>query len=443
MRSLPRRLPLAATLFVCGTSLAHSPAEGTALQWYTTDGGQELIVRTNRGVLVHSAASGRTRFICNEAYGASGSEVVPFERTALGVFVASYAGGLALGRADLCHFEPVDAAFRQRTLASFSGTRGFPTRLYALTLPTDTDHGELYASDDGGRHFTGRATTSAFATSLVAAPSDPEILYVAQLELTDPFAPVAQIAVSGDGGRSFRERALVLEDHEFRTFVLAVDARDPSRVFARTQGRNATDPERLLASSDGGKSWQTLFVGLGPLSLAIEERTGSLFLGARDGLYRSEEGPVDFRRTATRVERVGCLTFQDGALYACAYDGEFGVFISQDGAKSLQPYLRFRDVRAEPHCPVDSQVATRCREAFDHWNAEHGVAPGAPVAEPLPQAPGLPESVHERASDASGCAVEPGAAGKGSCWPILGLAVVACRRRWRARRSSGLSPEQR
>src|SRR6202167_3169577 len=122
-------------------------------------------------------------------------------------------------------------------------------------------NGGVWKSDDYGRTWTpifdSQPTGSIGA--IAVAPSDPSVIYVASGEgLQRPDLSVGNgIYKSTDAGRSWTH--LGLRDGQ-QIPALAIDPRDPNRVFAAVLGHPyAPSPERgLFRSTDGGQSWQKI-----------------------------------------------------------------------------------------------------------------------------------------------------------------------------------------
>src|SRR3984893_3186408 len=119
--------------------------------------------------------------------------------------------------------------------------------------------GGVWESDDYGRiwnHIFDSQPTQSIG-AIAVAPSDPNIIYVASGEgLHRPDLSVGNgIYKSTDAGKTWTHLGLV--DGQ-QIPALAVDPRDPNRVFAAVLGHPyGPNPERgVYRSTDGGQSWQ-------------------------------------------------------------------------------------------------------------------------------------------------------------------------------------------
>jgi photosystem II stability/assembly factor-like uncharacterized protein len=184
-------------------------------------------------------------------------------------------------------------------------------------------NGGVWKSDDYGRTWTpifdNQPTQSIGA--IAVAPSDPNIIYVASGEgLQRPDLSVGNgIYKSIDAGRTWTHLGLRAGQ---QIPALAVDPRDPNRLFAAVLGHpyGANEERGIFRSSDGGQSWEKV--------LYIDENTGgsdiAMDLSDPDVLYASlweaRQGPWEF-----------------GNEYAGAHGG---IFKSTDGGKTWRKLMK-------------------------------------------------------------------------------------------------------
>ncbi len=204
--------------------------------------------------------------------------------------------------------------FRGGRTRALAGVPGDPAVLYIGVC-----NGGVWRSDDYGRTwepiFDGQPTQSIGA--IAVAPSDPKTIYVGSGEgLQRPDLSVGDgIYKSTDGGATWTH--LGLRDGQ-QIPALAVDPRDPSRVFAAVLGHPyGPNPERgLFRSTDGGETWEKV-----------------LFLDDDTGAYDVDIDPAD--------PNVVYATFWQGRQapweYGNAYGGgNGGIFKSTDGGTTWQ-----------------------------------------------------------------------------------------------------------
>ncbi len=123
-------------------------------------------------------------------------------------------------------------------------------------------------------------------------------------------------------------------------------------------------PERLIRSTDGGETWETVLEVRGEIS-AMTFHRGDAFVGVPNtpdadlhGLWRSADG-VLFEQLRADLS-VGCLRSEGDTLYACASDfaDGFAVGRSVDRGLSFEPVFRLSELRGPVVC--DAARAETC-----------------------------------------------------------------------------------
>jgi len=215
---------------------------------------------------------------------------------------------------------------RWRLIGPFRGGRtraaaGVPTQPNVFYI--GAVNGGVWKSDDYGRTwnaiFDSQPTQSIGA--IAVAPSDPEIVYAATGEgLQRPDLSVGDgIYKSVDGGKTWTHLGLS-EGQQIP--ALAVDPRDPNRVFAAVLGHPyGPNQERgIFRSGDGGATWQKVLYkdeNTGGSDVAIDpshpdvvyaslwqSRLGpwednNSFEGTAGGLFKSTDGGNTWRKLTT------------------------------------------------------------------------------------------------------------------------------------------------
>jgi photosystem II stability/assembly factor-like uncharacterized protein len=258
---------------------------------------------------------------------------------------------------------------RWRTIGPFRGGR---TRA-AAGVPSQPNlfyvgavNGGVWKSDDYGRTWNpifDQEPTQSIGAIAVAA-SNPNIIYVGSGEgLHRPDLSVGNgIYKSADAGKTWTH--LGLDDGQ-QIPGLAVDPRDPNRVFAAVLGHPyGPNGERgLYRSTDGGQSWKKVIAGdenTGASDVEIdpsnpdvvyagmwEAREGpwednNEFNGAHGGLLKSTDGGSSWHPLTNGLPKdlaqiyVAIAPSNPRRLYAtvAAASGKLGVYRSDDGGES-------------------------------------------------------------------------------------------------------------
>jgi photosystem II stability/assembly factor-like uncharacterized protein len=222
-------------------------------------------------------------------------------------------------------------------------------------------NGGLWQTRDAGRTwqplFDAQPTQSIGAIAL--APSDPNIIYVASGEgLRRPDLSVGNgIYRSADGGRTWARGGL--NDGQ-QIPELAVDPRDPNRLFAAVLGHpyGPNEQRGIYRSRDGGVSWERVLykdADTGGSAVAIDpahpdtvyaalwqSRLGpwedkNEFQGTNGGLFKSTDGGTTWRRLSTGLpDNLTQVNFSIAAsapqrIYAVAGTTEPGDYQSAAG----------------------------------------------------------------------------------------------------------------
>jgi photosystem II stability/assembly factor-like uncharacterized protein len=202
--------------------------------------------------------------------------------------------------------------FRGGRTRAATGVPGQPNVFYIGQV-----NGGVWKSDDYGRSwnpiFDEQPTQSIGA--IAVAPSDPNIVYVASGEgLQRPDLSVGDgIYKSNDAGKTWTH--LGLRDGQ-QIPALAIDPRDPNRVFAAVLGHpyGANEERGIFRSSDGGATWEKVLykdVNTGASDIEIDPSNPDVLYAC---LWRARQGP-----------------WEDGNSYGGAGGG---IFKSTDGGST-------------------------------------------------------------------------------------------------------------
>src|SRR6267154_4297280 len=285
-------------------------------------------------------------------------------------------GGLA-GVAVAQHYPPgVYQEFAWRMIGPLRGGR---TRAVAgvTSQPSvfyvGAVNGGVWKTDDAGRTwrpiFDAQPTQSIGA--LAVAPSDPKVIYVGSGEgLHRPDLSVGNgIYRSADGGKTWVHLAL---DDAQQIPDLAVDSKDPNRVFAAVLGHpfGPSAGRGIYRSVDGGRTWIPVLQrgeNTGGSSVKIDPNDanvvyaalwnarsgpwedGNVYNGTAGGLYKSTDGGEHWRSLRNGLPEnlsqidIAAAPSRPGRLYAMVATttpGDYssavglGIYRSEDGGEN-------------------------------------------------------------------------------------------------------------
>jgi len=251
--------------------------------------------------------------------------------------------------------------FRGGRTRAAAGVPGQPNVFYIGQV-----NGGVWKSDDYGRTwnpiFDHESTQSIGAVA--AAPSDPNVIYVSSGEgLHRPDLSVGNgIYKSTDAGKTWTH--LGMRDGQ-QIPALAVDPRDPNRVFAAVLGHpyGPSQERGIYRSTDGGQNWQRVIAkdeNTGGSDVQIDPANpdvvyasmwevregpwedGNEFNGAGGGLFKSTDGGSTWHALTSGLPKdlsqiyVAIAPSDSRRLYAtlATASGKLGVYRSDDAGDS-------------------------------------------------------------------------------------------------------------
>jgi len=285
----------------------------------------------------------------------------------IGVFAFALVVLVAFGNAQIP--ENTYQEMRWRMIGPFRGGR---TRA-ATGVPSQPNvfyigqvNGGVWKSDDYGRTWTpifDRESSQSIG-AIAVAPSDPNIIYVASGEgLHRPDLSVGDgVYKSNDAGKTWTH--VGLRDGQ-QIPALAIDPRDPNRVFAAVLGHpyGPNEERGLFRSTDGGQSWQKVIykdentgasdVQIDPVNPDVvyasmwEAREGpwednNEFNGTGGGLFKSVDGGNTWHPLTNGLPKdlaqiyVAIALSDPGRLYATlgTASGALAVYRSDDAGEN-------------------------------------------------------------------------------------------------------------
>jgi photosystem II stability/assembly factor-like uncharacterized protein len=322
-----------------------------------------LLVRTTFGFVQTRDGGARWDWICEMAVGYGGVEDPFVGIVSDGSLLAGVFHGLNVSRDLGCNWQFVGGALDDRYAVDLSVDRARPDHAIALLsngLSASTFLTQVFESADDGATWTQAGVDlpgDVVGVTLDAAPSDPSILYLTGR--TDMPAYTGVIERSYDRGGSWEELPIPGADGTHSPYLGAVDPLDPALIYVRLDG----DPvDSLLASRDGGETWETAFVGEGSLlGFAISPDGARVLVGGpTDGIWGADRDTLEFEK----ISSVGpkCLTWVEGGLFACGdqFKDSFTVGVSQDEGKTFTSLMLLADVCGPLACPGDSGLTMQC-----------------------------------------------------------------------------------
>lgn len=283
------------------------------------------------------------------------------------LFAACFAPCFLFGQANPALFEK---ALEWRMIGPHRGGRtvgavGVPQQ--PNTFYIGVNNGGVWKTTDAGRTwlpiFDEQPTGS--VGDVAVAPSDPNVLYVASGEgLQRPDLSVGNgVYKSTDGGNSWTNTGL---REALQIGGLAIDPRDPNRVFAAVLGHPyGPNAERgVYRSANGGKSWERVLFrdeNTGAIQVTIDPNNPAVvyadlwesrlapwengqWQGEGSGLWKSTDGGNTWRQLtkglptpAEGLGRIGfCIAPSDSkCLYATVDAGKNGgIYRSDDAGES-------------------------------------------------------------------------------------------------------------
>ena len=413
-------LALAATGSIARPALGNGrfPASGQIA--ITGDDDAHLAVRTTFGLVVSNDAAATWSWVCEPAVGYSGQEDPAIAWASESAIVAATSEGLSASSDHGCAFAFAVPDESMVDVAAL-GDRALAVSRKGANAPA------AFTSSDGGATWVraGEFPLAFVPATIELAPSDPLRVYASGSLFGA--SQKAVLFVSTDGAASFEMHEIPTATSADVPYVSAVDPLDAARVYLRIDGQAE---DTLAVSSDGGGSFETLFVAPSPLlGFALSPDGTELAVGGKDlGVWT---GPSS-SEALTKVSEVGakCLRWTDKGLYACgdeARDG-FTVGLSIDAGRSFVPSFHLSQLCGPLACEAGSSVSEECASAWPAQRELLGV-----VACGVVSSTSSTSSSGGSASPSGGscdCAASARASGLASPWlAAFALALLAARRR--------------
>ncbi len=382
----PRTTALCLTLtalWPVPSAFAHAPPQVLRIVWKNE---RELVLVTNRGLMFGDLERKSFRLMCGEALHLNVGEQPQIAYRADGTLLAATSYGLFVANDDKgCGWTPV-APLTDLFVPTLTQLSTGPDVLVASTF--GKDQSAIWLTRDGGRTWSTLSALSGedYTRSLLAAPQDSSRLYATgtQLIRTPMTAQVQYVARSRDGGQTWERTEHTLQEGELSLTLLAVHPTQNDVLLVRADSASpGLVSERLLVSSDGGRTFRTGLTALSVAAAAFAEDGSAAWAAGNEGLWKSGTGLDDFQRVGS-AEHLSCVEQTHGRLWACGhYAGSKalldGVGSAPIDAAAFDPFLDFTEVTALVDCDADSVTSKMCALPWQDYQVE--VLLGAAMAD--------------------------------------------------------------
>jgi photosystem II stability/assembly factor-like uncharacterized protein len=293
--------------------------------------------------------------------------------------------GLYLSSDGGSHWQAIGAELSGIPVFGLTSDPGNPAHLLIAT----GDGGSR--SDDGGTTWqplggldpiTAQANRASFlqtSSSIVRAPSDPNVVY---LERQSGLFEHHGLSRSRDGGITWQAARQELQGSDYllngiRT--LTVDPANPDQIYAGIdlQSKPSDQPPYdvisggIYRSSDGGDSWQHWgnglrdFNGMEPQvqSIVIDPKnTSTFYAGTQQTVFKSTDGGSHWKTARRGLGTLGAniLAIDPSNTRRLFAGTRRGIYHSQDGGASWQPLNPGQDLEN----PLDNWLLKRSADGF-------------------------------------------------------------------------------
>jgi photosystem II stability/assembly factor-like uncharacterized protein len=384
-----------------------------------------LVLRATFGILDSRDGGSHWTWICEQAVGYMGDPGLLVLRG--GDLLAAYFGAIGISSAGGCSWTTVLLNEDTRFPVDVTVNPGDPSHAWVLTTTVD-ERQHITLLDVDGTHAIPTTVADGFIPStLEAAPSRPERIYVMGADA----AFKAIVYFSDDTGQSWQSSLIPIYD-TLPMYISAVDPRDPDTLYVRADGAAS---DHLLVSHDRGKTWLDAFtLDAEMLGFALSpDGTRVAVGGPGAGIHVANAADLQFAAAAP-VQSVRCLTWTARGLFACAQESLDGwtVALSTNDAQSFTPLWHVKDL-VPLECGPTTSTGAACPSPWLDVSSTIGadVAPTDGSAAPAPS----------NASRSGGsCGLSSGEHGRWLAPFSLTALTLACASRRASRRRRGTTP---
>lgn len=318
---------------------------------------EQIILVTNFGLIFSEDAGRSWQFSCEQSLSAYAGPYLLGAPPSSRIYAIASGSGLIYSDDDSCSWQAARGSLTNVLPYAFALDPSDSKHVYVIGVPRDDLHGResIYASDDGGLTFGEPIFTaperSALLTVLVA-PNQPRTLYATLFSAPENHPSLLR---SDDRGEHWEVVANLVDSLGANPFeLLAIDADDPRKLFARVLGASA---EALAISDDGGMSFVQRAEIPGKLKAFLKLASGTMLVGGTAGTvavaFRSSDGGLSFEAWP-EAPHVHALAERNGKLYIAAdnfLDG-YAIAESDDEGLSIEPLTGFKGVSGVKSCVI-------------------------------------------------------------------------------------------
>ena len=409
---------------------------------------RDILLATNFGVMSTEDGGATWQWTCEQPETSMGALYGLGPPPANRLFSISPDVGLAVSSDGACTWRRAGGAVADLLTSDYFADPSDPSRVLAIaTAPEDAGTGgaSVLVSNDGGESFDPspmfQAPEGAALLAVEIARSDPRVVVVAMLLAGSHPALVR----TDDAGASWTTIDVepALGPNPVR--IIAVDALDPNLITLRV---NAPGGDVLAVSHDGGASFRKPITvpESGRLTAFVRLASGTMLaaglvpIGGPDGggatrgvAWRSADGGVSFDAwTLAPQPHVVALAERDGKLYLAGknYSDGWAIAVSSDEGRTLTPLMSYEQVTSIKECAMAT-----CRDSCDYQA-------GLKIWDPQVCTGALRDAGRDAGPPAAGggcgcAAAPPPARDAGTLAPIAMLTLWLSRRRRRPLASSG------
>jgi hypothetical protein len=356
------------------TVSAHAAPEVLRIVW--PESGSGVLLFSNRGLIFGDTESGPWRLMCNEALKVGVSDPLELLYLADGRLWVGSRIGLWQTSDDGCTWQDVDP-LGKAWIQTLQHDPKEHSRIYVALYGKGV--GGVRVTEDAG--LTWNVVTAVADTDFISgmriAPEKPEQLYLWGTTFGSG-GNTYYVARSSDRGVNWERSELKLGAQEADPKLFAVSPRDPLVLLGKASAAEpGMDPERLLVSRDGGKSFKSPLTIMSLRDAAFSADGATAWVVGKGGLWRSTDDLQSFAQVSgpeymtTIVEHGGVL--YGGGYYkglAAALDG---IGTSNDSGDTFKQSMQFKDVAEPVACSADSATLSACQMPNIDWQLERSL----------------------------------------------------------------------